>query len=311
MIDPCCDEVQGAGESSVPEGWTWDETLFLGSAPYYLQGRPPYAPTLAATLSDVLLLDGRQRVLDVGCGPGVLALEIAPYVAEVTGVDPDAGMLAEAKRRAAAMGITNASWLQLRAEEIPDTLGPVRAATFGQSFHWVDQPLVAAKMRDMLEPGGAFVHVADVKTPIGEREPLPHPAPPYAEIRSLIAAWLGPVARAGQGMLPKGSPNTEEPVLAAAGFLRPQRLHLPPAGPFVRTEEDVVAWVWSLSGSAPHLFGTRRGEFEAELRAVLRQASPDGVFAEWLPDTDVRIWRTPGEMTRQRVSARDYTRRCS
>lgn len=278
----------------MPEGWSWDETLFLGSAPYYLQGRPPYAPSLAATLRDTLPLDGRQRVLDVGCGPGVLALELAPYVAEVVGADPDAGMLEEAQRRAAEMGITNTSWLPLRAEEIPDNLGPFWAATFGQSFHWVDQPLVAAKMRAMLTPGGAFVHVADVKTPLSDRAPLPHPAPPYPEIRALIAAWLGPVARAGQGTLPKGSSNSEEPVLAAAGFLGPQRLHLPPAGPLLRTEDDLVAWVWSLSGSAPHLFGARRGEFETELRAVLRQAAPDRVFAEWLPDTDVRIWRNPG-----------------
>ncbi len=283
----------------MPEGWTWDETLFLGSAPYYLQGRPPYAPNLAATLSAVLPLDGRQRVLDVGCGPGVLALELTPYVAEVIGVDPDAGMLEEAQRRAAGMGITNATWLQLRAEEIPDTLGPFHAATFGQSFHWVDQPLVAAKMRDMLEPGGAFVHVADVKKPLSGRDPLPHPAPPYAEMRALIASWLGPVARAGQGMLPKGSPNTEEPVLAAAGFVGPRRLHLQHAGPLLRTEDDLVAWVWSLSGSAPHLFGARRDEFETELRAVLRQAAPDGAFAEWLPDTDVRIWRTPGSQAEE------------
>lgn len=278
----------------MPEGWSWDESLFLGSAPYYLQGRPPYAPSLAATLRETLPLDGRQRVLDVGCGPGVLALELAPYVAEVVGVDPDAGMLTEAQRRATELRITNASWLQMRAEEIPATLGPFWAVTFGQSFHWVDQPLVAATMRDMLEPGGAFVHVADVKTPLPEREPLPYPFPPYSEIRALITAWLGPVARAGQGRLPKGSPNTEEPVLAAAGFLGPRRVHLPPAGPLLRSEDDLVAWVWSLSGSAPHLFGTRRGEFEAELRTLLRQASPDRVFAEWLPDTDVRIWRNPG-----------------
>ena len=278
----------------MPEGWTWDETLFLGSAPFYVQGRPPYAPSLAATLWDTLPLDGRQRVLDVGCGPGVLALELAPYVGDVVGVDPDAGMLDEARRRAIGLGITNASWLQMRAEELPDDLGTFEAVTFGQSFHWVDQPLVAAKMRAMLLPGGAFVHVADVKTPLLERDPLPYPAPPYAEIRALITAWLGPVARAGQGTLPRGSPNTEEPVLAAAGFQGPERFHLPPAGPLLRTEDDLMAWVWSLSGSAPHLFGARRGEFEAELRAVLRQAAPGGRFAEWLPDTDVRIWRTPG-----------------
>ena len=55
----------------MPEGWTWDETLFLGSAPYYRQGRPPYAPTLAATLRDTLALDGQQRVFGVEVVRGV------------------------------------------------------------------------------------------------------------------------------------------------------------------------------------------------------------------------------------------------
>ena len=31
----------------MPEGWTWDETLFLGTAPFYGRGRLPYAPGLA------------------------------------------------------------------------------------------------------------------------------------------------------------------------------------------------------------------------------------------------------------------------
>lgn len=275
----------------MPEGWTWDETLYQGSAPHYVQGRPPYAPTLATALRDILPLDGRQRVLDVGCGPGVLALVLAPYAAEVVGVDPDAGMLAEAARRAAELGIGNAGWLQLRAEELPENLGSFWAATFGQSFHWVDQPLVAAKIRKLLLPGGAFVHVADVKTPPPARLPLPQPAPPYAAIRELVAAWLGSVPRAGQGTLPFGSLSGEEAVLAAAGFRGPERLHLPLAGPLRRTEDDLVAWVWSLSGSAPHLFGDERAAFEAELRALLRAAAPEGVFAEWSPETDVRIWR--------------------
>ena len=53
------------------------------------------------------------------------------------------------------------------------------------------------------------------------------------------------------------------------------------------------AWVYSLSGSAPHLFADRRVEFEPALRHLLQEATPSGLFAEWLPDTEVFVWRTP------------------
>jgi SAM-dependent methyltransferase len=277
----------------MPKGWEWDESLYRGSAPYYIPGRPPYAPTLADRLQEHLALDGRGRLLDVGCGPGVLTLPLAPFVAEAVGVDPDAGMLAEAARRAEAMQVRNVRWVQARGEDLPAGLGRFDVATFGQSFHWMDQQQVAATIFGMLHPGGVFVHVADWKEPPVAAGDLPHPSPPYAAIRSLIQAWLGPVPRAGQGELRYGTPGDEETVLTAAGFVGLERLRLPGAGLWLRREDDVVAWVWSLAGSAPHLFGERLALFEAELRDVLRSASPTGMFAEWLPDTDVRVWRTP------------------
>ena len=91
-------------------------------------------------------------------------------------------------------------------------------------------------------------------------------------------------------------------MLAAGGFVGPERLRLPGGGLWLRREDDVVAWVWSLAGSAPHLFGERRPVFEAERRAGLRSASPTGLFAEWLPDTDVRIWHTTGDEVVSRES---------
>ena len=278
----------------MPKGWEWDETLYRGSAPYYVQGRPPYAPTLTAQLKEHLALDGGGRLLDVGCGPGVLTLLLAPCVAEAVGVDPDAGMLAEAAQRAETMGVRNVRWIQARGEDLPAGLGRFDMATFGQSFHWMDRQQVAATVFRMLHPGGAFVHVADWKEPPAATGDLPHPPPPYTAIRGLIQEWLGPIPRAGQGELRYGTPGDEETVLAATGFAGPERLRLPGGGLWLRREDDIVAWVWSLAGSAPHLFGGRRDVFEAELRAVLGSASPTGMFAEWLPDTDVRVWRTPG-----------------
>lgn len=56
----------------------WDETLYSDSAAYYPHGRMAYPPELPSALREELSLDGRGRLLDVGCGPGSLTLLLAP-----------------------------------------------------------------------------------------------------------------------------------------------------------------------------------------------------------------------------------------
>ncbi|MGO4755145.1 SAM-dependent methyltransferase, partial [Streptomyces sp. 2MCAF27] len=107
---------------------------------------------------------------------------------------------------------------------------------------------------------------------------------------------LGPVRRAGQGLLPQGTPGGEAAVFARAGFSGPQRLVVPGRQALVRTWDDAVAGVFSMSFSAPHLFGPRRDDFEADLRRLLREASPSGRFSERRPSTEVFVWgRDPAE----------------
>jgi SAM-dependent methyltransferase len=279
-----------------PEGWQWDETLYLGSAPYYVRGRPRYAPGLADAVRQILALDGQGRLLDVGCGPGVVTLPLAHLFTEAVGLDPDPGMLVEGARRAAEAGVGNIVWVRARGEDLPAELGSFRVATFAQSFHWMDRDRVAAIVFEMLEPEGALVHISDVKgneardRANGE---LPHALPPFDAIRELIRRYLGPVPRAGQGFLRFGSPDGEALVLRNAGFQEPERVQVPAGGVQVRNADDVVAWVYSLSGSAPHLFGDRLDEFETDLRHLLDDASPSGLFAEQPPDTEVFVWRKP------------------
>ncbi|MFI1766568.1 class I SAM-dependent methyltransferase [Streptomyces sp. NPDC020800] len=276
------------------EGWEWDETLFAGTAPYYARGRLPYAPGLVPRLAEVLGPDGTGRLIDVGCGPGTLALPLSPLFDEVVGVDPDPGMLAEAARRAAAgTGAGTVRWVRMRAEDLPAGLGAFTVAVFAQSFHWMDRDRVAATVFGMLGPGGALVHVSDLK---GERpgtEGLPYPVAPYPAIGQLVRDYLGPVRRAGRGELPDGTPGGEAAVFHRAGFLGPER-HVVPGGQVLeRAEDAVVAWVFSMSSSAPGLFGPRRDAFEADLRGLLRSCSPTGRFCERRPGTEVFVWRKP------------------
>jgi ubiquinone/menaquinone biosynthesis C-methylase UbiE len=276
------------------EGWQWDESLFLGSARYYVRGRPPYSAELANTFRELFALDGRGRLIDAGCGPGILALALAPLFEEVIGVDPDPEMLAEAKRGAEELRITNAHWVQARIEELPADFGPFRIATFGRSFHWMDQPRVAAMMSAMLEPAGAFVIVnSGSHDSPGAATELPFPVPPLEAIRELVQEYLGPVRRAGQGMIEHGTKYDLAGVLSTAGFVQPESIRVPVEGALIRTTDDLVAFVFSRSGSAPHLFGDRLSEFEADLRQLLDRASPSGKFAEQPSDTQLEIWRTP------------------
>lgn len=278
----------------MPRGWEWDETLFRGSARYYERGRLPYPPGLADAIATVLGLDGRGRLLDVGCGPGTIALRLAHLFAEVIGLDPDADMLVEAERRAMELGIGNARWVRARAEELPAGLGAIGVATFAASFHWMDRDRVAAATLDMLEPGGAFVQVSAPQEDLPEPDrAMPHPLPPRAAIEALVRRYLGPVRRAGRGVLRHGTPGDEAAVLRRAGFGDPEIVVVEGRAVFERSIDDLVALVYSTSSSAPHLFGPRQAEFEGELRALLAAATPSGRFAELSGDTEVRVWRKP------------------
>ena len=269
--------------------WEWDETLFAGAAPYYDRGRLPNAPGLADAFAEAIGPGRPGRLLDVGCGPGTVTLPLARLFREVVGLDADAGMVEEAQRLAAERGVPNARWVHARAEDLPADLGAFDVVTFAASFHWMDRPLVAGLIRTMLGPHGLVVHVDNRHQDRLARDDA-LPAPPTERIAELRRAYLGEDRRAGQGIR-NTSPDDEAAVFRAAGFAGPRLVVARDGRTIIRSADDLVAETFSLSSTAPHLFGDRRPRFEADLRRVLAEASPDGAFAVRLPDTDLKIWR--------------------
>jgi SAM-dependent methyltransferase len=269
---------------------SWHPSLYAGSAEYYAIGRVSYPIALAAALAERLALDGTGRLLDVGCGPGNFTLLLAPWFAQATGVDADRDMLAAAERRAEQAGIDTVQWLQLRAEELPAGLGTYRVISFAQSFHWMDQATVARTALSMLEPRGACVHVhATTHRGVDSDAVLPHPRPPRSAIDELIERYLGTVSRWGKD-LPPNKGDREAEIWRAAGCDGPQRIEVP--GHIVeRTSDQIVAGIFSLSSSTPHLFGERRHAFEVDLRRLLQDANPTGIFSEQMREIAADIWR--------------------
>jgi ubiquinone/menaquinone biosynthesis C-methylase UbiE len=271
----------------------YDPTIYLGSGDHYRYGRPGYSPELEAFLTQQAGLDGNGRLLDVGCGPGVLTVRLAHLFTQAIGLDPDPGMLAEGRRAAEERTIVNIQWVQGLAEDLPAAApGPYRLVTFGQSFYWTDEQRVAETVYDMLEPGGALALI--VHTVTGRpRPPDPGVPPiPHDEIEALVQKYLGSTRRAGQGTAPERTQRSED-VLARTRFGVPQQFFLPGLPDLLRDSESVLSGYFSFSFSAPHLFGDRLDRFAGEVRALLADRSAEGIFWDWPGDTEVVMARKP------------------
>ena len=272
----------------------YDPTLYEGAASHYRHGRPPYSPQLETVLTEELDLDGSARLLDGGCGPGILTVRLAHLFEEAVGLDPDPAMLAEGRRVAEERGIANIRWVQAVAEDLPEAApGPYRLVTFGQSLHWTDETRVAEAVYDMLEPGGGLALI--VHTVEGRPEP-PSPGPPpipHAAIKALVEKYLGSSRRAGQGMAPVRTRRFED-VLGRTRFGAPRTIFVPGIPDLVRDSDSVLAGYFSMATSAPHLFGDRDEAFAREVRELLASRSPEGVFWDWPGDTEGVLACKPG-----------------
>jgi SAM-dependent methyltransferase len=281
----------------------YDGTIYQGAAAHYRRGRPAYSPRLEAVLDEELGLDGRGRLLDAGCGPGILTLRLAHRFEAAIGLDPDPAMLVEGRRGADERGMANIRWRQARAEDLPEAApGPYRLVTFGQSFHWTDERRVAEAVYDMLEPGGALALI--VHTVEGRLAP-PSPGPPpipHAEIEVLVEKYLGSTRRAGQGIAPVRTHRFED-VLVRTRFGAPRSVFASGIPDLVRDSESVLSGYFSMSSSAPHLFGDRVEDFAREVRELLAARSPEGVFWDWPGDTEVILARRRDGHSEPRSSA--------
>lgn len=243
-----------------------------------------FANAYAMPALHALRVQPGERVLDIGCGPGATAIELATRVApdgEVVGVDISAAMVAAATRRAVAASVSNAHFVTVDAQS--GSLGrdfDAAFSRFGVMF-FTDPVAGFANIGRSLRPGGRLACVV--------WGPLPDN--PWMFMPTLAA---GPVLNAQLTI-----PGPNEP------------------GPFSLADRDRVIAVLSGAGflavSVETVTGSRlitTASADDDVRALLemgplgeaydaadsttRQAAVDAVVTAVEPYREGGGWRLPG-----------------
>jgi SAM-dependent methyltransferase len=103
-----------------------------------------------------------DTVLDVACGPGLLACAFARAAKHATGIDMTPAMLEQARKTQQEQGLKNVSWEQGDVYSLPFPPDQFSIVSSRFVFHHLQDPLGALKeMKRVCTPGGKIV-VADM-----------------------------------------------------------------------------------------------------------------------------------------------------
>ncbi len=255
----------------------FDPNRFHSAAPHYF-ARPSYSPRLIARVVTEVGLTASDRVMDLGCGPGLLAIAFAPFVKDVVGIDPNAAMLAAAE--AAARDFAGRiRFVEGSSNDLDDRFGHFRLATMGRSFHWMDRTDTLKRLDRIIDPGGA-VALFDVDT-IGEGSSHWH-----ARFREIVerhsagkAEWRSPDWVHHEAFL------LASPFSLVDGFSVVERTTFPAV--------QIVDLAFSMSRTSPQALGPdKAAALAADLKALAAEVAVDGMVSE-IRKSNVLLARRP------------------
>lgn len=226
---------------------------FRSTVPYYVTHRPRYPEELIRLLVDELGLTPESRVLDLGTGPGHVAIPLAAQVGEVVAVDVEPEMLA-ALRGAAPH---NVRAVEARAEDVDASWGRFELVTAGRSFHWFDESVVMA-------------HLAEVTPALA----LLGDHGPGAQGRAVT------IARELLGDEPAEPRWRFREVLERSPFSQVTQLSVEVERTW--THDDLLRLAYSTSVASVERLGDRREEFERRVRDELPPVVHDRVSVDAL-----------------------------
>jgi ubiquinone/menaquinone biosynthesis C-methylase UbiE len=247
------------------------ERKYEGAAGYYSRYRPPYPAALVTVLRDAFGLEGKGRLLDLGCGPGSVGIPIAHLFERVVAMDAEPDMLEEGRAVASRAGVENIEWVGGSApQDLSKTLGTFRLVTMGESFHWMDRRLTLDALYDLIDTDGGVAI-------LGRGVPLPIPpmTPWRAALSRVVRDYVGNIPLPWDHV----SPPPEE---LHQGYLRRSRfVDLIEYGELFEVEwtvESIIGNLYSMSFCSRKVLGERAEAFERDLRSAILAVEPSGIF---------------------------------
>jgi SAM-dependent methyltransferase len=208
-------------------------------------------PAYPAAVFDILLgliQDESRIVLDLGCGTGDIARNLAPHVTSVHAVDQSAAMMAMGQWLPGGQHPA-LHWIQSAAETFTY---PARysLAVAAESLHWMDWYVVLPRIRQALSPQGRLAIVGRGFTS----------QPWWDEITPLINEYSTNRDYQRYDLLEELSKRNL--------FTVEGQTQTPPV-PFSQSIDDYVESFHSRNGFSRERMGARAAEFDEKLREIL------------------------------------------
>jgi SAM-dependent methyltransferase len=262
--------------------WNGDDGHdWLVNADRYDRASSRYDPRLIEAAG----IGAADRVLDVGCGGGVSTRAAARVVLDghATGIDLSAPLLGEARRRSAAAGLTNTTFVQGDAQvhAFEPASFDVVISRFGVMF-FGDPVAAFTNLGRAVRPGGRLALLA--WQGLARNEWLQTVLETLAAGRTLPAPPMG-----APGPFGLADPDGVRRILAAAGFVDADLADVREPVNFGADRVDAYAFVSSLGVTRGLLRGLDEPSGTAALEALRNRladhATADGVLlgaAAWL-----------------------------
>jgi SAM-dependent methyltransferase len=236
---------------------------FDSTVPYYARYREPYPASFFREVARREGLHGVGRLIDIGCGPGSLAIGFAPYVKTCVGVDIETEMLAAARVEAARAGV-HVDLIQAPIEDLPPGLGCFQAVTVGRALHWFDREEALAVL-DRIVAANGWIAVCGTRTHSAAAQGW------VGKFHDIRRAW-------------SSDPDESKYHINIEDWFRGSRFHKAEQVEVTESHQvtipDLIGRALSLSTTSPEVLGDRRPAFEDAMREALEPLSNGGVFDE-------------------------------
>ena len=268
-------------------GITWDpKDVFSGTAWFYARYRPNYPDEVIDLLRKKFKLSNRSRVLDLGCGTGQIAFQIAKYVSEVIAVDPQEDMLKEGQKLADTRRMSNIKWILGESGDIPrisSHINGIDLTVIARSFHWMDREQTLKDLYKITKADGGIAIISD-------SGPRDGPLIPWKEtIDQRIKKWLGEERKAGTQGTYSHPTKRHETILQESEFRDIEFTEFNVERSW--SIDQIIGYIYSASSSSLPVLGARKEPFEADVRKRLRELEPTGQFKEQVRIEVMMVWK--------------------